>query len=162
LAPELLDKSKTVSEVVDIYSLGITLLEMAADYKPSTALWEEIRAGFIATEKVSEELARILHRMLCTDPDLRSTTMSLFMTSDKLQAKGLEMGIAISTCDCQPDELTDDNKMDQEMVDVFKESSVSDGSDVDLDSEDTFNENANLNKPSYDSVKKSCFSQTKR
>jgi len=159
LAPELLDKSKVVSEVVDIYSLGITLLEMAADYKPSTALWEEIRAGYIATEKVSDELARILRRMLCTDPSLRPTTTTLYITSEKLQAKGTEFGISISTYDDLPEELHDDKKM-EEMMDVYKESSASEGSDLEVeepDSEDTLNENANPNKPSFDSVKKKLF-----
>jgi len=45
----------------------------------------------------------------------------------------------------------------EEMMDVYKESSASEGSDLEveeLDSEDTLNENANPNKPSFDSVKK--------
>jgi len=177
LAPELLEKVKNISETVDIYSLGITIYEMALDYTASTALWEEIRRGEFSTEKVSPSLSRILRRMLCVQQDLRPTAIAILFTSEKLVSKAGELGIPVSGLDLGTDVVADlgDDKInvEEKMADVDKCASASENSDGDVgdvdvdveevdmnaedgDSEDTPtpNENSNPNKQSFDSVKK--------
>lgn len=92
LAPELLDSKAEITTAVDMFSLGISVYEMATDFTASDALWNEICQNTISYEKVSKELKLLLAKMLCKEPSLRTTSGDCLFTNDKLRNIAKELG----------------------------------------------------------------------
>lgn len=81
LAPELLTSS-TASFPVDIFSLGLISLEMAANIiLPQNGVdWQQLREGNIegiGLQRHSMMLSDFIRSMLCAEPDLRPTAIDL-------------------------------------------------------------------------------------
>jgi len=85
LAPELLDSKVEMTTAVDIFSLGVTVYEMASDYTANEALWDDIINGRISYNKISKELKGVLGQMLCKNPEFRITAGHCLLINDKLQ-----------------------------------------------------------------------------
>jgi len=85
LAPELLDSKAEITTAVDIFSLGITVFEMATDYTANEALWSDIINEKISYDKVSKELKGVLGSMLSKSPELRTTAGNCLLINNRLQ-----------------------------------------------------------------------------
>jgi serine/threonine protein kinase len=85
LAPELLDSKSEITTAVDIFSLGVTIYEIASDYTANDALWEEIINERISYDKVSKDLKGVLGLMLCRTPEIRVTAGNCLLINDRLQ-----------------------------------------------------------------------------
>jgi len=85
LAPELLDSNPTITTAVDIFSLGVTIFEIAGDYMANDVLWDDITNDRISYDKVSKELKGVLGLMLCNAPEIRITAGNCLLINDKLQ-----------------------------------------------------------------------------
>jgi len=85
LAPELLDSKTEITTAVDIFSLGVTIYEIAGDYSANDALWEEIINERITYDKLSKELKGVLGLMLCRSPEIRITAGHCLLINEKIQ-----------------------------------------------------------------------------
>jgi len=85
LAPELLESKAEITTAVDIFSLGITVFEMATDYTANEALWSDIKNEKITYDKVSKELKGVLGLMLCKTPEIRTTAGNCLLINNRLQ-----------------------------------------------------------------------------
>lgn len=90
MAPELLSSPPTTK--ADIYSLGITLLEIATTIElPSRGeVWQSLREGNIPeeiTKGLSAPLTKIIEECLRPDPELRPTASEL-LSLDYFKTKG--------------------------------------------------------------------------
>jgi len=70
---------------VDIFSLGVTVFEMATDYAANEALWSDIVNEKITYDKVSKELKGVLGLMLCKTPEIRTTAGNCLLINNRLQ-----------------------------------------------------------------------------
>jgi len=132
LAPELLEKDREIDDKVDVYSLGITIFEMASDLNADGALWEEVKKQAVVFERrVSPDMATILRRMLCP-AEFRIRAAESLIVFDKLQSKAQELGITISCfentvpgssdemCDVNDDSAELENTLNQKPYDGIK------------------------------------------
>jgi len=85
LAPELLDSNPVITTAADIFSLGVTIYEIAGDYTANDALWDGISNENISYDKISKELKGVLGLMLCKTPEIRITAGNCLLINDKLQ-----------------------------------------------------------------------------
>lgn len=80
LAPELLEGNYSLAN--DIFSLGVTLLELATNLELPTNgnLWQELRSGTLPPDvanKLSPELYEVITSMMNPDPKQRPTVDQL-------------------------------------------------------------------------------------
>eukprot|EP01112_Ceratiomyxa_fruticulosa_P010024 TRINITY_DN2632_c0_g2_i4.p1 TRINITY_DN2632_c0_g2~~TRINITY_DN2632_c0_g2_i4.p1 ORF type:complete len:475 (+),score=107.85 TRINITY_DN2632_c0_g2_i4:833-2257(+) len=80
MAPELLEDK--FSSKADIFSLGITIFEMATGYSlpPNGQLWRDLRQGMISfpeDKAISQELVSLITQMMHPDPNMRPTAEQL-------------------------------------------------------------------------------------
>jgi len=54
LAPELLDSNPVISTAADMFSLGVTIYEIAGDYTANDALWDGISSENISYEPIRQ------------------------------------------------------------------------------------------------------------
>jgi serine/threonine protein kinase len=92
LAPELLDSKPEITSAVDMFSLGITLYEMATDYTANGALWIKVCQNDISFDKISKDLKVLLLRMMYRDPILRIKAQDC-LKIDKLQRIATQLGM---------------------------------------------------------------------
>jgi len=85
LAPELLETKPIISPAADIFSLGVTIYEIAGDYTSNDALWDHIINECISYDKISKELKEVLSLMLFKQPAMRITASNCLLINDKLQ-----------------------------------------------------------------------------
>uniref|UniRef100_A0A6B2L6X7 Protein kinase domain-containing protein n=1 Tax=Arcella intermedia TaxID=1963864 RepID=A0A6B2L6X7_9EUKA len=162
IAPELFDKAKPVTQLADIYSLGITFIEMAGDFIPSLALWEEIlqKDGEIdaADYGISEHLSSLLSRMLRKDPDCRDNALSLFLFSEKLQSTAEQASISVEAFDESPQRETNANPLSPS-IQIFSESDEeNEQSDVKENSGGLVMSTSNSNSSCYKTPSEPAFS----
>jgi serine/threonine protein kinase len=86
LAPEILISYNNITCASDVFSLGMTILELATDLDlpKQGPLWHELRIGKIPkefTNKLSDELVRIIMLMIEPDHFKRATVDQLFTIS---------------------------------------------------------------------------------
>jgi serine/threonine protein kinase len=93
LAPELLDSTASITTAADIFSLGISVYEMATDYKASEALWNDVINNHLKYDKISKDLKPLIARMVGKDPSFRSSAGHCLLTNDKLQKLAKENGL---------------------------------------------------------------------
>lgn len=72
LAPEVLKGSHNITTAVDIFSLGMSILELATDLDLPRGgeAWHQLREGLIPsslTKSLSSELVQIIHQMIDGD-----------------------------------------------------------------------------------------------
>jgi len=125
LAPELLDSKAEITTAVDIFSLGISLYEMATDYTASDALWNQVCQNEVSFDKVGRELKVLLARMMCKEPALRIRAQDCLCTHDKLHTIAAELGY---------DSIMDESS-NEEMLDVDSTSLTEQENDLDVQKE---------------------------
>jgi serine/threonine protein kinase len=86
LAPEILISYNNITCASDVFSLGMTILELATDLDlpRQGQLWHQLRLGQIPkefTNNLSEELVKIIMLMIEPDHLKRATVNQLFMIS---------------------------------------------------------------------------------
>jgi len=109
LAPELLDSKAEITTAVDMFSLGISLYEMATDYTANGALWIKVCQNEISFDKVSKDLKVILAGMMCRDPTQRIRAQDCLYKIDKLQRIASQLGM-----DSVLEEFSNEDMMDVE------------------------------------------------
>ena len=83
LAPEALDESKSATKACDVFSLGMTILELATDLDLPTSgeLWHQLRSpnGIdpTLTARLSPDLLRLIQLMMFREPERRPTVDQL-------------------------------------------------------------------------------------
>jgi serine/threonine protein kinase len=112
LAPELLDSKSCITTAVDIFSLGITVYEMASDYTASDVLWTSVINDTISYDKISKDLKILLARMLCKEPAFRISAADCLLLNDKLRNLHNEYGCDFAT-------LNNNDDSNEEMEDVY-------------------------------------------
>lgn len=112
LAPELLDSKSNITTAVDIFSLGITVYEMASDYTASDILWTSVINDTISYDKMSKDLKILLARMLCKEPTWRISAADCLLLNDKLRNLHNEYSCDFAT-------LNNHDDSNEEMEDVF-------------------------------------------
>jgi len=114
LAPELLDsKSYNITTAVDIFSLGITVYEMASDYTATDVLWTSVINDTISYDKISKDLKILLARMLCKEPSWRISAADCLLLNENLRNLHNEYGCDFATLNNNHDDSN------EEMEDVF-------------------------------------------
>ncbi len=106
MASELLDH--TFSKAADIFSLGVTILELATDLDPPSGghLWHELRntgPDPKLTAHLSADLRRVLQLMMGKDPQRRPTVKQLLelpavKRARNARATQLRTQTLVSTC----------------------------------------------------------------
>jgi len=112
LAPELLDSKSSITTAVDIFSLGITVYEMASDYHASDVLWTSVINDTISYDKISKDLKILLARMLCKEPSWRVSAADCLLLNEKLRNLHNEYGCDFAT-------LNNHDDSNEEMEDVI-------------------------------------------
>jgi len=107
LAPELLDSNPVISTAADMFSLGVTIYEIAGDYTANDALWDGISSENISYDKVSKELKGVLGLMLCKTPEIRITAGNCLLINDKLQDLSEDVDILDSNLSEFTEEMED-------------------------------------------------------
>lgn len=90
LAPEILQNSKNISCAADIFSLGLTILELATDLDlpRSGDLWHELRTGHIPPNLIrnlSPDLIELILRMIEPDHLKRESVYKLINKTPKVR-----------------------------------------------------------------------------
>jgi len=124
LAPELLDSTPQITTSVDIFSLGVSLYEMATDYTANEALWTRICQNDISFDKMSRELKIIVARMVCRDPSLRISARDCLCTNSKLQEIAMQLGI---------EPLGEEESSNEEMFDAESLESLTEESEEEIE-----------------------------
>jgi serine/threonine protein kinase len=118
LAPELLDSKSCITTAVDVFSLGITVYEMASDYTASDILWTSVINDTISYDKISKDLKILLARMLCKEPSWRISAADCLLLNEKLRTLHNEYGCDFATLNNHDDsneEMEDVTFSDQQM-----------------------------------------------
>jgi len=79
ISPELLssDSPEDIDDKADIYSLGVTFYEMVTNFKVDHVVWQQIRDGDLVLSRMSDDLAKLLQKMLSLVPTVRPSASEI-------------------------------------------------------------------------------------
>jgi len=97
ISPELLnsDSPRDINDTADIYSLGVTLYEMATNFTVDRVVWQQIRDGELVLDNMSNDLSSLLVKMLSQDPVKRPSASEILRTCDRLRRVAASLKIAL-------------------------------------------------------------------